>query len=118
MRKKIELSSLILLSLLSGCDDITEPSVFDKQSISVTYQFDIVETVGNLSYIPINKSGIYQDMIKDILKMLDEFAKQREIFIISYNVEKKHDAHEFPPAVLGVWVTHIPINQTFTLKGQ
>ena len=78
------------------------------------YKSDLtkVHTEGNYSYIPININQAPQDISTQILKTLKSFAEQRDLFIISYYIEKQQPCEYYANYTHGIWVNHIPINQT------
>ncbi len=71
------------------------------------YDFGIVTTVGNYSYIPLNVYGSGEEHVSKILAVLDAFEKSHTQFeVISWNLQEQPRGYGVYPQLYGIWVHH------------
>lgn len=108
----IAILSIAIILGLDGCGN-SEPSVLPGSASAtkkVAPDFSSVETVGNHSYLPINRGVNADSMASEILRMLDAFEKfHPELKVTSWSIEKQQDAYLTGRYVYGLWVNHEPI---------
>lgn len=104
---------LMVLVLVVGCGmNITGPSVLvEKTSVQTEQSFnlDVVITVGNHSYIPINARQIEvlsTKLVPTILNLLDAFEKKHpNLEVTGWDLlQSQADSS----SVYGLWVDHKP----------
>ena len=80
-------------------------------TIVLRYDLSRIETIGNHTYIPINKGGTPALWRKDILALLSEFEQSRtNLRVTNWGVEKNQAAHMTYAFVFGLWIDHEPNN--------
>ena len=107
---------VVVLFVVMGCEK-SGPSVFDQAVIEQTppveqsLSWSTVTTIGNHSYLPINKYGTPYDYRVEILQVLGEFEKQHlEFQVTSWSVDKQQAAHGVSSYIYGLWIDHKPRN--------
>ncbi len=102
--------AILLLALVSCAGE--KPSVVNPSTTQVAYDFSAVVTVGNRSFIPINKVGKPSDNPSLILNILKEFEKEHPgIEIVDWKIEKEQDSYSASDKIFGIWVDHRPKSQ-------
>jgi len=92
---------IVLLGTGSGCDTPPPPSVF--QTKAVNFDWSGVVTLGNHSYLPINREGNAADMAWDILHMLNTLEESHSHLVVdTWAIEERSNY------VCGLWINHHP----------
>lgn len=67
------------------------------------------QTIGNFSYIPLERRESAHNLRSVILNLLDKFEKDHCFRVVSYSVEKQYNSYARPyDSTFGIWVTHEP----------
>lgn len=100
----IVLSTLVVS--VCSCDDSTpQPSVLNTQA--APFNSAAIITIGNHSYLPINKEGQPSEMVSEILQIISSFETAHpELVVENWSVEKRQSAHVVTPKVYGLWINH------------
>lgn len=94
---KIRVILLVLCTLAVA----TVPSASAEQGKTMT--------VGNSSYIEVQRRGTPDSMQHIILGLLAKFEKDHpELEVTSFNIEKQQVAHVTGSYTFGIWVRHKP----------
>lgn len=76
---------------------------------SFTFDDSAVTTIGNHSYIPINRDGAPVNMVKDILRMKQAFESAHpELTVDGWSIEKAQVSQGATWYVYGLWADHHP----------
>lgn len=105
------LLAILTLGLVACEKRDPEPSVM-PETITVVKDpdFSKTKTIGNHSYLPINRVGSPDDMIFDILAVLAAFEKSHpDIKVTGWAIEKQQQARDTIPRVFGLWINHEPV---------
>jgi len=89
-----------------------QPAEMEK---AVAFSFNplVCRTVGNHSFVYINKDGNPWDNPTRILILLDVFEKAHpELEMTNWHIEKQQGAYITPAWVSGVWIDHKPKPKT------
>ena len=100
---------IVFVCVLLGMGCETGPSAFrTEKTVKVVglkdkYNFEVVVTRGNHSYIPINRLEFAYSMHVEILELVDAFQKRNpELIVTSFNVEKSVSEG----IIYGLWLHH------------
>jgi hypothetical protein len=122
MKKRFRVVALCFMAcLLVGADDCGPPQtavVDENQAVEKTadgsdkiYLFNpkVGVTVGNHSYIYINKDGKPGEKAEMILLLLDSFEKAHpELEVTGWKIDKQPQAYGTPSFIFGMWIDHRP----------
>lgn len=103
--------ALVIVGLFIGCSSDESSSVINPKTTLVSYDLSVVITVGDRSYIPINKKGEPADNPSEILLILKAFEDiHPELEIVDWKIESRQRTHGATPRIFGIWVDHKPKN--------
>lgn len=82
----------------------------NKDRVITGYNFKYAETDGDFSYLPIN---LYEFLpsyginnAKEILKIVNAFAKEKNITIDHFWLEISHESNSNQDYLIGIWTKH------------
>lgn len=114
----LALMSVLLLGIsLSACaEGAKPPSVLQPPPVAVpqgvtlkVYDLNVVKTIGDHSYIPINIDGTPDSHADTILNILSVFKTSNpELEITGWKIEKNQSAYTTGPYIYGLWIDHKP----------
>lgn len=115
MKKALSFFSIcIILLLATACtsisDDTNNRSVLKEKS-DITTDFSSATTIGNNTYIPINKSGSPDEFVWEILGIIQNFEKEHpDLKVENWKIEKNQHAYTTSAYIMGLWIQHSPKN--------
>ena len=113
MRCLVAMFTLQLL-LVTGCSQEQEKKVsvmsgVNRPAPTESFNMDVVTTIGNYSYIPINKDYTPPDKIVEILGVVDAFEKKHPALEVKHWVlDDRQNGYRMHSYIYGIWVTHRP----------
>ncbi len=103
----------VVMGILVGCDEkpisVVQEQEGSEKEVLLKYDAANVVTLGNHSYIQVNRDWRPADCPYTILKILDCFEKTHpELEVISWHIEKQQDSKTTSDYTFGIWVDHRP----------
>lgn len=112
MKTILTIFALMAVFGLAGCYE-EPPSVIKPTENQIMLNSSNVTTVGNNSWIAVNKAGVVTENARLILVIIDTFEKAHpELFILNYEIESRHLSYGGFPQIFGIWVHHRPKTTT------
>ncbi|MDI6778414.1 MAG: hypothetical protein QMD77_04470 [Patescibacteria group bacterium] len=109
MKYRLIFLVVFTLILMLGCSDSAPKPMSVVKTMETLRVIDLkqVETIGNNSWIPIDKHGTPTLHRRLILQILEQFeSANHHLEVISWTIDNKPYSYLVNPWVYGIWVHH------------